>query len=249
MALHLFSSFSNDIPVTSRGHVHDKEKNGYTGDTTAGIYRSFLSKPRLHSLIIGGVLLIFALTLQSWASSYSTHVISQSVGDIILDNTPALPLSPIIVEGALLAIIGSLALLFSKPQYLLFALKAVAILIALRALLISATHLGIYPNQIAWGNRWDDWIYSRLGGEAGYFFSAHTALPFLMALILWKERLWRYVFLAISALFGAAVLLAHVHYSIDVFAAPFMTYSIFKLAQYLFPADYALMESDRRKKP
>ena len=36
--------------------------------------------------------------------------------------------------------------------------------------------------------------------------------------IFWDEKLWRYVFLALAVVFGAAVLLAHVHYSIDVFA-------------------------------
>jgi hypothetical protein len=34
------------------------------------------------------------------------------------------------------------------------------------------------------------------------------------------------------------VLFAHVHYSIDVFASPFMTYGIFTIAKTLFPQDY-----------
>ena len=99
--------------------------------------------------------------------------------------------------------------------------------------------MGIYPDQIAPVNDgFFDALYLRLGLEAGYFFSAHTGLPLLMGLIFWNERVWRYIYLGISALFGVSVLLAHVHYSIDVFAAPFMTYSIFKLAQYLFEEDY-----------
>ena len=59
-----------------------------------------------------------------------------------------------------------------------------------------------------------------------------------MALIFWREKLWRFLYLAASAIFGIAVLLAHVHYSIDVLAAPFMTYSIFKLTEYMFKEDY-----------
>jgi hypothetical protein len=37
--------------------------------------------------------------------------------------------------------------------------------------------------------------------------------------------------------FGLSVLIAHIHYSIDVFAAPFMAYSIFSLARYFFKKD------------
>jgi membrane-associated phospholipid phosphatase len=36
--------------------------------------------------------------------------------------------------------------------------------------------------------------------------------------------------------FGASVLLAHVHYSIDVFAAPFIVYGVFVIAAKVFPA-------------
>ena len=48
--------------------------------------------------------------------------------------------------------------------------------------------------------------------------------------------------MAFSLVFGITVLFAHVHYSIDVFAAPFITYAIFKLAELeLFTKDYAIM--------
>jgi len=124
-------------------------------------------------------------------------------------------------------------------------MKAVAVFIATRAFMISVTHLGVYPGQIVPDPGFFDGIYSALNLQAGYFFSAHTGLPILMALIYWDEKFWRYVFLAFSLIFGISVLLAHVHYSIDVFASPFMTYSIFKLSQYLFSDDYELMNANR----
>lgn len=202
-----------------------------------------LFRTKRRSLITGAILLFLALVYEFWASSYATRVGGTFVGDIILDNTPVFHLNFIIVEGALACLLGTLILLFIfKPHYLPFTLKAAAIFIAVRAFMISATHLGIYPNQLVPDNGFFDGIYKALDLEAGYFFSAHTGLPFLMSLIFWDEKLWRYAFLALAVIFGAAVLLAHVHYSIDVFAAPFMTYSIFKLAQYLFDEDYQLIE-------
>jgi membrane-associated phospholipid phosphatase len=65
-----------------------------------------------------------------------------------------------------------------------------------------------------------------------------------MALIFWNKFPVRVVFLSLSLVFAVAVLLAHVHYSIDVLAAPFMTYGIFEIARYFFPRDYELIERD-----
>lgn len=70
------------------------------------------------------------------------------------------------------------------------------------------------------------------GGDL--FFSGHTGAPFLLALMFWKDPRLRLTFLAATALFGAAVLLGHLHYSIDVFAAFFISYGIHDLARFVF---------------
>ena len=204
-------------------------------------YKSVFTKQGVRSLAVGCLLLFLALVFQYYSSSYSVRNSQRFVGDIFLDNLPAVDLNPLIVEGALLAILFSLILLIRRPRYLIFAVKAAAILIALRAFFVAATHLRIYPSQVGPDSGFIDVIYARLGLEAGYFFSAHTALPFLMVLIFRDEKFWRYLYLLISVVFGASVLLAHVHYSIDVFAAPFMAYSVYELTKYLFPRDYNLM--------
>ena len=206
-------------------------------------YKDFFTKERIRSLCVAFLLIALALTFQYYSSAYSTRNSSRFVGDIFLDNLPVVNMNAVIIEGALPMIVVSVILLLREPKYLLFAIKAVAIFIAIRAFFVAATHLGIYPDQIVPGNGFFDRIYVALDLQAGYFFSSHTGLPFLMALIFWDKRFWRYFYFILSAVFGAAVLLAHVHYSIDVFAAPFMTYSIYKLAQYLFPDDYKLIDS------
>ncbi|HUZ92842.1 MAG TPA: phosphatase PAP2-related protein [Candidatus Paceibacterota bacterium] len=206
-------------------------------------YKAFFTKERVRSLFVALVLFGLAVVFQFYASAYSERVSSNFVHDLFLDNLPVVNLNLIIVEGALAAIAGSMILLLVKPKYLIFTLKTVAIFIATRAVFVAVTHLGIYPGQINPDTvGFFDRIYAGLGLEAGFFFSGHTGLSFLMALIFWDERLWRWVFLALTVIFGISVLLAHVHYSIDVLAAPYMTYSIFKLSQYFFPEDFKLSQ-------
>lgn len=60
------------------------------------------------------------------------------------------------------------------------------------------------------------------------FFSGHTATLYLLFLL--ADSKFLKLFLLISTiLVGLSVLLQHVHYTIDVFAAPFFAYGSFKL--------------------
>ena len=205
-------------------------------------YKTFFTKEHVRSLLVALILLGLAVVFQFYASAYSSRVPSNSVPDLLLGILPVVNVNFLIVEGALAAIAGTILLLLFKPNYLIFTLKAAAIFIATRAVFVSVTHLGIYPGQIGPDpTGFFDNIYTGLGLEAGFFFSGHTGLTFLMALIFWKEKFWRYMYLIICVSFGIGVLLAHVHYSIDVLAAPYITYSIFVMSRYFFKEDYALI--------
>ncbi len=199
------------------------------------------------SLYTALILLLVAYLFEHFANlyafTYSLYPTTAPVGDIILDNIPVVDLNFIIVEMAMVAIVAGVMFVLSRPRHTLFTLKTFAIFISVRAVCISLTHVGIYPDHLVPGLGVFDSIYTYLNFQEGLFFSGHTGLPFLLALIFWKEKWVRGVFLAMSAVFAAAVLLAHVHYSIDVFAAPFMAYGIFTLSKKLFPHDYLLIES------
>jgi membrane-associated phospholipid phosphatase len=73
------------------------------------------------------------------------------------------------------------------------------------------------------------------------FFSGHAGLPFLLALIFWDDVLLRTIFLGFSVLFSIVVLLGHLHYSIDVASAFFITFTIFVIAKKFFKKDWDLL--------
>jgi membrane-associated phospholipid phosphatase len=209
-------------------------------------YEALFTKRWMRSFCVALILLSLAIVFQFYASAYAVRVATGYVGDIVLSNIPAINLNFIIVEGALAAIALSILLLLAKPNYIIFTLKVAAIFIATRAVFIAATHSGIPPGQINPDpTGFFDRLYTDLGLAGGFFFSGHTGLTFLIALVFWNEKFWRYLYLTLSILFGVSVLLAHVHYSIDVLAAPYIAYTIFKMGEYLFKEDYALIEKGK----
>jgi membrane-associated phospholipid phosphatase len=63
------------------------------------------------------------------------------------------------------------------------------------------------------------------------FYSGHTATMFLMYLC-FDNKLFKLIALVATFLVGFLVMLQHVHYSLDVLAAPFSVYIIFRLTKW-----------------
>jgi hypothetical protein len=206
-------------------------------------YRAIYARPGYAlSVVLSLLAFILSLVASSYAVVFSTDHASAAVTDLILSNIPAFDVDGIYVYGVvcLIAFIAALCLAF--PRRVPFMLYSLALFFIIRAMFVTLTHLGpISPHtRIDFGA-----TVQRMFFGDDYFFSGHTGSPFLMALIYWREWFLRYVFLFWSALFGAVVLLGHLHYSIDVFGAFFITYTIYHLALYLFPGARALfIESD-----
>jgi membrane-associated phospholipid phosphatase len=209
-------------------------------------YKDLFKREWIGSFITGIVFMSISFVVSHYtfiyAHAYSVRATSSYVGDVILDNIPVVNLNFIIVEGALFSIAAAAIFVLVQPRYILFALKMVALFIVTRALFISLTHVGIYPGHIDPGLGPLDSIYLYFNFQTGLFFSGHTCAPILFALMFWERKTVRYICLALAVIFGISVLLAHIHYSIDVFAAPFMAYGIFNMAKYFFRREYELIK-------
>jgi len=199
------------------------------------------------SVLLSILTFVSSLVASFYAVGYATESASNSVTDIILSNTPVLDVDNLFVYGTFSFIILGAVLLIAHPKRIPFALHTIALFYFIRAAFISLTHLGPFPESAI-----DSFDFGSLVGRMFFgsdlFFSGHTGLAFLMALIFWKEKNIRYLFLGASVYFGTIVLLGHLHYSIDVASAFFITYGIFHIAEWLFPKDRTVFLADETHK-
>ncbi len=205
----------------------------------------FRNRQFVWSFVVSLLMLIASFIINFYAGQYATERASNPVTDLILSNVPVIDVDGVFVWGAIAfwAIIAVIILL--EPKHIPFTVKSVALFVVIRSVFVSITHIGPFPivpeiDQSAIIS------YSKFVSELFYgkdlFFSGHTGLPFLMALIFWDNKVYRYSFIAAAILFGAVVLLAHLHYSIDVLGAFFITYSIYRMAEIFFKKDMAVFK-------
>lgn len=187
------------------------------------------------------IVLLFSTWVNYTAGTYATEMASNSVTDIVLSNIPVFDVDMIFVYGSGVLGVFITLLLLSHPKRIPFTLHALTLFILIRSVFISLTHIAPYPSQVALdlGRVANKFIF---GGDL--FFSGHTGIPFLMALIFWRDRVLRYIFIAWSLGFGITALLGHLHYSIDVLSAFFITYTIFHIARALFKREKAIFDQD-----
>ena len=190
----------------------------------------------LFSYAFSFVAICVSLLVMKYAWLYAGEKASNSVTDIILDNIPVFNVEALFVYGPFVLIGLVVIFLMCRPNWFPFTVKSIALFILVRSLFISLTHLSPFPTHIVIPDH--EFLYQLSSSGADLFFSGHTGLPFLMALIFWDNRVLRYFFIGASMLFGAVVLMGHLHYSIDVLAAYFITYSIFRMSELLFKQDF-----------
>ena len=195
-----------------------------------------VSKWRYYASLLEALLLfIVSVFITHLASKYAHIRASNHVEDIILSNTPVFDFEFLFVHGAIMLSLFVVVLCFRFRKTAPFLIKTVSLFIIIRAMFVSLTHIGPYPSKLELESPLLNFITS--GNDL--FFSGHTGLPFLIALIFWDHLYIRVLFLSSSVIFGVIVLLSHLHYSIDVFAAFFITYSIYHIALKLFDRDYS----------
>jgi ABC-type multidrug transport system fused ATPase/permease subunit len=184
--------------------------------------KKFVSLVMLHS-VFAAVSIFLALA----AKVYADQFVGSAIPDLILDHIPRIDTSFFFYQGAFALVAVILVAVYCLPQYIPFILASVASFYLIRSCLMVTTHLPA--------------AYAPSGNDL--FFSGHTGLPFLMALVFWRYAILRYFFVFASVVAGISVLLSHVHYTIDVLAAYFITYSIYKICVRIFHIEHGYLRS------
>lgn len=180
----------------------------------------FISRTVFHS-VFAGISIFLALA----AKQYADQFVGPIIPDLVLDHIPYVDTDFFFYQGAFMLVGVLLYVVVRAPRFIPFTLASIALMYLVRSVMMVTTHLP---------------AASSVSGN-DLFFSGHTALPFLLGLIFWKYKTLRYFFFAASCIAGASVLLSHVHYTIDVLAAPFITYAIFVLAKKIFKTEYEFL--------
>ena len=199
------------------------------------IKKDWLNKEYIYSSINGFLFLFASLVINYFTGLYANRQASNVVSDILLDNISVVNVKLLFVDGTTIFMLIVIALMFWKPRQIPFILKSMALFILIRSFSVSLTHIAPPIDRVVI-NKND--LFEKIFFDSDLFFSGHTGLPFLFALIYRSHKRLHFIFLAASLIGAVSVILGHLHYSIDVFAAFFITYTIYHLAMWLFKSDY-----------
>lgn len=111
-------------------------------------YQSFWNRERVTSLLWAFLFFGIALTFQKYADEFVVSNGGTVVRDLFLDIIPALDIDGIIISTTLIFTVVATLLGLSKPEYIIFSIKSIALFVVIRGFFIMLTHLGIHPDQI-----------------------------------------------------------------------------------------------------
>jgi len=182
-------------------------------------------------IILSIIFIVFSEWVCVRASIYVDKITTVPVPDLILDSIHVTDMSFLFAYGfmAVMTILALYTFIFKVERFhevsFMFCLLVLA-----RSAFITLTHLGIPHDAIMVGGVSN--LYQAFNFRNDLFFSGHAAIPFLGFLIFRKEAIGIFFFI-MTILLSITVLMMHLHYSIDVFSAFFITYGVYKFGEYI----------------
>ena len=166
--------------------------------------------------------------------------------DPILSHLPAVDLSVYIFGILYLSVIATVFYLLSRPDRMITGLTGYIILLSLRFLMIYLVPLDPPSKIIRLEDPFiDNFFYVNMHITKDLFFSGHVSTMFILFLAVDSQRLRQ--FLITGCVFVAVILLfQHVHYTLDVVAAPFLAWFAYKAAEMIHEKLHKLFYQPRQ---
>lgn len=132
------------------------------------------------------------------------------------------------------SLISALIYLFTKPAKLFFAIQLYTLMVVVRIIAMWLLPLNPPEKMIMLVDPFVEFFGTGKTLTKDLFFSGHTATLFILFLST-DEKVLKRIFLLSTIGVAVSVLLQHVHYSIDVFAALFFTYCCYTILKLFKP--------------
>jgi hypothetical protein len=115
-----------------------------------------------------------------------------------------------------------------EPDKLLLAIQSYSLMVIFRLIVMYLTPFDAPTKLLSLDDPFVQFFGSGQVLTKDLFFSGHTATLFLLFLIA-DNKFLRIFFLCSTLIVAAAVILQHVHYTVDVFTAPFFAYTSYRI--------------------
>lgn len=126
------------------------------------------------------------------------------------------------------SIVVAIVTLFKNPSRLVFAIQLYTLMVAVRIIAMYLMPFDPPSSMIILNDPFVEYFGTGQTLTKDLFFSGHTATLFILFLVS-ENKMIKTVFMISTIAVAISVILQHVHYSIDVFAAVIFTYTCYKL--------------------
>jgi membrane-associated phospholipid phosphatase len=153
-----------------------------------------------------------------------------SFKDPVLKLIKPVDLTWLIFISIYLSLLAGIVILIKNPLKLAFTIQIYFVLILVRMIAMYTVPFNPPPDMIPLNDPFVQFFGTGKLLTKDLFFSGHTATLFLLYLVVEKKSLKK-IFLLLTVIIAVSVIVQHVHYFIDVFAAPFFTFGCYALVK------------------
>ena len=192
-------------------------------------WKEFLNnKKNRNEFFISLFLLAIALTALANFVNFAETRTGVVLQDPLLNLYNPIDLTWLIFGLIYISLIVAIVSLLKNPKQLLFAMQLYALMVVVRISAMYLLPLEPPAKIIILNDPLVEFFGSGKSLTKDLFFSGHTASLFVLFLTA-KQKTIKIIFLVCTIVVAISVLLQHVHYTIDVFAALFFTFACYKI--------------------
>ena len=192
-------------------------------------WKEFLKEKRNRvELVITFFLLAIVLTFLTNFLNYVEARQGVVLPDPILNLFKPIDLTWLTFALIYISLVAAIATLSKNPKQLMFAIQLYTLMVAVRIIAMFLLPLEPPATMIILNDPFVEFFGTGQTLTKDLFFSGHTATLFILFLVA-PKKIIKTMFMISTILVAISVILQHVHYSIDVFAAVFFTHACYKL--------------------